>query len=333
MQLEVKPQELKPVDWNYEQLKKELKESLEKYQNLVVIEEDLPKYKSDKATLNNLKKALNSKRVQIKKEFSAPIQEFEDKVKELVGMIDEPINCLDDQLKKFEEKRRELKRDKIEALFNEINDIDQIKFNMVFQDQWLNVAVSIKKITEEITAYIDKIHGEIQAITDLKSDHEELLHDLYLRTFDLPTVLRKKKELDDAVRVAEERRKAQEEAERKRKEAAEIAERERIEREKQAELDRIEREKKAEIEAKENELRQREIELQKQAEAIRNNDPLPVEEKTPIQKLAESQNPELNAINNVEPQQIDFRVWVTPEQKILIRDFLVSNGIQFGKVK
>lgn len=32
-------------------------------------------------------------------------------------------------------------------------------------------------------------------------------------------------------------------------------------------------------------------------------------------------------------QQIDFRVWVTPEQKAAIRQFLISNNIKYGKVE
>jgi len=35
----------------------------------------------------------------------------------------------------------------------------------------------------------------------------------------------------------------------------------------------------------------------------------------------------------IERQQLDFRVWVTPDQKKLIHEFLVANKIQFGSVK
>ena len=33
-----------------------------------------------------------------------------------------------------------------------------------------------------------------------------------------------------------------------------------------------------------------------------------------------------------ELQVIDFRVWVTQEQKMKIRDFLIQNNIKYGKV-
>lgn len=40
----------------------------------------------------------------------------------------------------------------------------------------------------------------------------------------------------------------------------------------------------------------------------------------------------INSNNNEGLQQIDFRVWVTQEQKEKIRDFLIANKISYGKV-
>ena len=329
MQLEVKFQEIKPVESNFETLKVELKQQLEKYQKLVVVEEDLPKYKQDRANLNKLKKALNDEKIRVKNEFSAPIKAFESQVKELIGMIDEPVSCLDDQLKKYEEKRKAEKKEKIEAKFNELNDIDQIKFYMVFDESWLNVSVTMKKITDSITKYIENVHNEIQAITDLQSDHEEELQKLYLKTFSLPQVLARKAEIDRIIAQQEAKRKEEEE---RKAEQARIA-KEKAEREEQEAKDRAERERLAEIQRKENELKDKEQQLQQQAQAIAKNDPLPVEQKTDVQKVAESQSPELRSIENDEPQQIDFRVWVTPEQKQSLRSFLIDNQIKFGKVQ
>lgn len=329
MQLEVKFQELKPVESNFEDLKIELKEQLEKYQNLVVVEEDLPKYKQDRANLNKLKKALNDEKVRVKNEFSEPIKAFESQVKELIGMIDDPVKCLDYQLKKYEEKRKSEKKDKIEAKFNELNDIDQIKFYMVFDESWLNVSVTMKKINDSITSYIENVHNEIQAITDLQSDHEEELQKLYLKTFSLPQVLARKNEIDSilakekARQKAEEERKAEqdrlekEKAEREAKEAKEIEEKKRLD----------------EIQRKEDELKAKEHQLQVKEQAIINKDPLPVEDKATEQKIKENNNPEVYAQNNLEPKQIDFRVWVNEKQKIALKSFLIDNQIQFGKVQ
>lgn len=39
-----------------------------------------------------------------------------------------------------------------------------------------------------------------------------------------------------------------------------------------------------------------------------------------------------NITSNQQMQQIDFRVWVTQEQKLLLREFLIKNNIKYGKV-
>lgn len=320
MQLEVKFQEIKPVESNFDTLKIELKDQLEKYQNLVVVESELPKYKSDRAKLNSLKKALNDERIRVKKEFTAPITAFEGQVKELIGLVDEPINCLDDQLKKYEEKRRQEKRSKIEEKFNELNDIDQLKFTMVYDESWLNVAVSMKKISDAITEHIERIHADQKAITDLKSDFEEDLHELYLKTFNLATVLSEKTKRDAIIAQAEAKRKAQEAAEAARKAEAERIEKERIEREAKEAQEAKEREAQAEIERLKAEL---ENKKEQQLEQVKLDYEKPDEKLVVEQKAPET-------IGDI--QQIDFRVWVNPEQKIAIRNFLIENNIKYGAV-
>jgi hypothetical protein len=321
MQLEVKFQEIKPVESNFEDLKVELKEQLEKYENLVVIEADLPKYKTDRANLNKLKTALNNERIRVKNEFTAPIKLFEGQVNDLIKMVDNPINCLDSQLKKFEEKRREEKREAIDAAFNEMNDIDQVKLNQVFDESWLNVSVSMKKIKESITAYIDKIHSEIQAITNLDSEIEDDLQALYLKRFNLAEVIAKKNEYDAMKARAEAKKKEREALEAKRKEEAEKLEKERIEREAKRKLDEM-NERIAQKEAELIQIQQQQAQKQVQA-PIQHVVPDPVIE-TPVTETNEFET---------ELLEIDFRVWVTRAQKVQLRNFFIENNIKYGSVK
>lgn len=52
------------------------------------------------------------------------------------------------------------------------------------------------------------------------------------------------------------------------------------------------------------------------------------ESRKPVQEI----NTEKQATVQEELQVIDFRVWVTQEQKMRIRDFLIQNNIKYGKV-
>ena len=96
----------KTIDFNFEELKGQLAESLALYTGLVVTEDGIKGAKEDRAKLNKLREALENKRKEVKRECMAPYTDFEAKVKELVGLIDQPIAAIDAQLKEYEEKRR-----------------------------------------------------------------------------------------------------------------------------------------------------------------------------------------------------------------------------------
>lgn len=279
MELKVQKQDLKPVEFNFEELKTKLNSELERYQNLIVVEDELPKYKADKAKLNGLKKALNDERIRIKKEFTAPVTVFETRVKELVSMIDEPITCLDTQLKKFEYKNKLAKKKEITELFQEKNNVPEYSLEMCFQETWLNATKTMKSIECEIASAVDKVNSDIEAIKGLASKHEASLMALYLKCFRLSDVLQEKNKLE-AIEKQIEERKAREEQLKKEQE------------EKKAQINKAREEKKEE-------------------------------------KATENQEqPKTNELI-----EIDFRVWVTDEQKKMIRDFFVNNNIKYGSVK
>ena len=103
----------KTIDFNFEELKTQLASSLELYTGLVVTEDGIKSAKEDRAKLNKLREALETKRKEVKKECMAPYTDFEGKVKELVGLIDKPIAAIDGQLKGYEDKRRSEKREAV----------------------------------------------------------------------------------------------------------------------------------------------------------------------------------------------------------------------------
>ena len=87
----------KTIDFNFEELKGQLAESLALYTGLVVTEDGIKGAKEDRAKLNKLREALENKRKEVKRECMAPYTDFEAKVKELVGLIDQPGNLRGDR--------------------------------------------------------------------------------------------------------------------------------------------------------------------------------------------------------------------------------------------
>ena len=207
MELKIeKLQELQPIGFNYKQLKKELSDNLKKYEGLTFIDDKISEAKTDRASLNKLKKAINDEKILIKKKFIVPYVAFEDKIKELMGMIEKPIDEIDSQVKAFEEKTRKEKKDKIFELFEEINS-DIVKMEMVYDETWLNSSVGIKRVTEEIEKKVESIENDVKAIRSFKSDFEVQLEDLYFKTLNLGQVFIEKTRLDELKKAKDEEKK------------------------------------------------------------------------------------------------------------------------------
>lgn len=142
----------KTIDFNFEELKTQLASSLELYTGLVVTEDGIKSAKEDRAKLNKLREALETKRKEVKKECMAPYTDFEGKVKELVCLIDKPIAAIDAQLKTYEEQRRADKRAAVKEIYDEtIGTLyPLLPFDKLWRDEWYNTGVSMKKIREAI---------------------------------------------------------------------------------------------------------------------------------------------------------------------------------------
>lgn len=195
------------IEFNYEALKKELSDKLVKYKGQTYDDSAIALAKKDKAALNNLKKAIETRRIEIKKQILEPYEDFETKVKDLVGMIDKPVTEIDKQVKAYEEKVRTEKKANIEEYFNEaVDDLkDILKLDNIFNSKWLNVTVNMKAIKEEIDEQITRIKSDLEVIKNLNSEFYTELNSEYLCNFDLAAVLRKKTQLEEQKKALEER--------------------------------------------------------------------------------------------------------------------------------
>lgn len=211
------------IAFNYEELKSELKAKVDYYGNIAYAEDQIKEAKADKASLNRLKKALNDERIRIQREYMAPFDDFKSKVDELIKIIDEPVSVIDKQVKNFEEKRKQEKEEKIREKFDEINTLDFLEIEKVWNLKWLNASYSMPKITEEIEETISKIKKEMQTLAGLAEYSFEAL-EFYKQTLDISAALSRAKELAELQKKKEEEEKRKAEAEAKRKEETQKAE-------------------------------------------------------------------------------------------------------------
>lgn len=188
--------QLAPIEWNYEQAKAAMMELVEPYKSVIVTEDAVSVAKSDLARLRKYQKAINDRKIEIKKEYEAPYKAFEAQVKDVLSVIDTGISNIDRQVKDFDERRKELKRQDIAAYWQTVIGNIPVKLDSVLNPKWLNASVKLEQVKTEIDAFIRRITADIETVKMMNSPFEtELMHTLF-STLDISAVLRHKQALE-----------------------------------------------------------------------------------------------------------------------------------------
>lgn len=211
---------LKAIEWNHEEIKKEVSEKIEHYKNLVYTDEQIKDAKADRATLNKFVKALEDKRKEIKKQCLAPYEDFEKKMKEIVAIVNEPIGLIDTQLKEYEEKRKQEKAVKVDEILKEAEKSLPDDMHIPFDSKWLNSSVSMKSIKETIDARIEQIKNDLDTLSNLPEFGFEAV-EVYKTTLDINKAVNEAKRMSEIAKAKAEAERKRIEAEQKRAEMEE----------------------------------------------------------------------------------------------------------------
>lgn len=251
LQVNVK-NELGKIEFNFEELKDRLTQMMDLYKDAYFTENSYKDAKNERAGLNNIKKALSDRRIQVKKEYMKPYDDFESKVKELTALIDKPIELIDSQVKAFEEKKKAEKREKIQALYGElIGELEEyLPLSKIFNSKWENISTSMKSVQEEMETVISSTGMAVSTIKGMNSEVTDKALEQFKADLSLANAISyiNKHEQLKAEILAREEQKRKEEEERKRLEEIErvkaeerrrVAEEEKAERERLAEIERV----------------------------------------------------------------------------------------------
>ena len=199
---------LQTIEFNFEEIKTELINRLEKYQNLTFTEETVKDAKETKAGLNKFREAIETRRKEIKKLCLKPYEDFELKVKELTKLIDEPIGAIDTQLKTFEENRIAKKLDEIKESYNGIfaGYTEIIPLEKIFIEQWKNATYKMNKIRVELQTMFDQITGELKTLDEMimPKEIELQVKNVYLQSFNFGLAIQEKNRLEELQKKLEE---------------------------------------------------------------------------------------------------------------------------------
>lgn len=282
------------LDFNFEEVKAWLGENLAAYRNMVVTEDGIAAAKSDKAKIRKISSAISEQRIAVKKRYLEPYNAFEANMKELSGMCDEASKNIDDQLKKFEEQRKAQKRNDLLAFYQTQNAPAWLTFERIENPRWMNVTFSMDEAQKEITEKVNAVNADVESISGFDAEFADEMLLEYRKTLNVSGAIQRGNELRRMKQERERRRAEQEAAEKARTTEREEAERRRAE---------------AAIAAKQA---REAAEMAEQAEEL-TQEPAEQPEEEPVQIL-------------------DFRVYVTQEQKIALRDWLKENKIRVTRV-
>lgn len=211
----VKPQKLA---FNKEELEAELSQRLQKYKSVLVTEDSIPESKKDRATIRKVSSALKTNTSDVKKQILElyGYDEFEKTAKGLIGMCDECANEIDEQVKFFENRKKQEKKDTLEAKFQEkIGEaVEYISFDEIFDPKWLNVTCPLKEAMEQVEEICSRYVEDVAALKELCETVEPSvavsLQRRYKDTHSLHYVLQAKAEIEREIAAREEHRKAEE---------------------------------------------------------------------------------------------------------------------------
>lgn len=324
---------LKKIGWNKDEIKKAVISITEQYKGLAYTEEQLQEAKKDRAMLNAMKKDISDRRIQVKKALLEPYDVFESEVKEVIALIDEPIEMIGKQIEAYEDKVREEKNTALAQFFSEnIGELSEVvSYDRIFNPKWLNKTASLSSCKAEIQKIIDDINTDLAAIiSSVDEKYQVFAKDYYLQHgFNLSKALGEANRIQEMDKKAEADRKAREEAEREKEEARKEAERAKEESRKaqeEAELARKELEREKALAEKEQAEKQAVFEEAKVTDVPVHENNVPVKENVaPASKgLAEE---------DTKIYKSSFVVRGTKAQLLMLKQYMIDNGIEFGKVE
>ena len=209
------------IESNFEELKKELADHLEIYENMPVSLENKAVRKKDLAMLRKVKKAVSDRRSEVKRQWLEPYNVFDTQVRELLGLIDRPVAVIDDQIKELESRERMKKLEEIESLFGEMaaNYTEWLTLEMIFDDKWLNATTSMKKVKEELTGKISEIGNALTMLNMSVSEVKEEAIERYKADLNLQSAMMHINQYEaQRARILEAERKQREREEEQRRE-------------------------------------------------------------------------------------------------------------------
>jgi Holliday junction resolvasome RuvABC endonuclease subunit len=185
---------------NVEEIKKWAVQQTAYDQSLVLVtEEDFDTAKKRCAEINRVVKAIDEKRMAVKKKYTAPYNEFEKSIKGVTQILLGARENLWSQIQNAEDKKKEEKRKVIQEYYKErIGEYAKYKpFDIVFSQKWLNKTARLETVYAEIDKIVEQAVSDVDAIQSLDNKDSSALLLMYSNGASLSQVMQNYRKLQE----------------------------------------------------------------------------------------------------------------------------------------
>lgn len=158
---------------NKEQFEQAIKGYASKYENLIIDENNVADAKNVRVEINKVKKGLDEKRREIKKNFNEPLKQFESWVKDQSGEIEKVLRPIDQGIKELEEIEKQKRKSSIEILVKEMCETHKVEFEDVeIQASWWEPSGAFTKTNKPTKKTLEAISFTLNQIAEKQKQLE-----------------------------------------------------------------------------------------------------------------------------------------------------------------
>lgn len=175
-EIQVKIKSLGEIESNMKEVKGYVESLNNYYKNITFTEETIKEAKEEKAKINKFKSEVANYRKNIVAEYNKPIKIFEDTSKETEKILTETYNTINSQVANYEDIEKQRKEQEIKDYFEEYkvaNNIDFINYGQAKIN--VTLTASVKKLKEQVKAFIDEIIDDLKLIETQECKDEILV--------------------------------------------------------------------------------------------------------------------------------------------------------------
>lgn len=159
-ELIIRSKQVAIIEWDKEKALQDANAIMQKYEGLVLEEEDLKDAKKELATLRKVSKEINNQALEIDKELTANVKKFRDEVKQVQAIVNNGINHIDAQVKEFEQRIKLERKNEIMSW----EEYESISEYVPFNDDWLLKKWSDDSLKELLQSHKDQLNTYIATI-------------------------------------------------------------------------------------------------------------------------------------------------------------------------